>query len=117
MYEKKNETKFQKKITKSLIDDIKNHIGKCWKLNIKNIKKINLDTVVSLKISTSSDGVVKSISIVDREKYTFNKFYRLIADSARRSVLDCSPLPIPKDKSELFKMFIFDFDPRFLLEN
>jgi hypothetical protein len=105
------------KITQSLIDDTKNHIGKCWKLHIKNINKMDLDTIVSLKISTRSDGVVKEISIVDREKYNSDKLYSLIADIARRSVLDCSPLPIPKDKSELFKFFIFDFDSTFLFEN
>ena len=104
-------------LSQTEIDNIRNHIGKCWKLHIKNIKKIDLDTIVSLKISTRSDGVVKEISIVDIEKYNSNKLYRLVADSARRSVLDCSPLPIPKDKSELFKSFIFDFDPTFVFEN
>ena len=65
------------KITQSLIDDIKNHIGKCWKLHIKNINKMDLDTIVSLKISTRSDGVVKEINQQLEQHHKGNEQFKI----------------------------------------
>ena len=53
---------------------------------------------------------------MDTNKYNADKDFRLIADSAKIAVFDCSPLPIPKSKYELFKTFIFDFDLTIFLQ-
>jgi hypothetical protein len=51
---------------------------------------------------------------MDKGRMTNDLSYRTAAESARRAVLDprCSPLPIPQDKYEMFKEFIFNFDPK-----
>tara|TARA_B110000503_G_C7051315_1_gene372450 strand:+ start:115 stop:993 length:879 start_codon:yes stop_codon:yes gene_type:complete len=103
-------------LSQSLIDDIKNHIGKCWKLELKNKKEIDENTIVSLQVFTTPDGVVSKINIIDKNTYNSDVDFRLIADSAKRAVFDCSPLPIPKNKSVLFKNFIMDFDYKFALQ-
>jgi len=101
----------EKKLTQTEYDKIKNHIRKCWNTSYSagEVKKI-----IDLKISANIDGTVNSVEIVDKSLYGKNTFYRATADSARRAVLDCSPLPIPKDKAERFKSFYFDFDPSFI---
>jgi len=107
---KKNQ-EIEKKLTQTEYDKIKNHIRKCWNTSYSagEVKKI-----IDLKISANIDGTVNSVEIVDKSLYGKNTFYRATADSARRAVLDCSPLPIPKDKAERFKSFYFDFDPSFI---
>jgi len=96
------------------IDKIKNHIGGCWDTSIGASE---VKALIPLKISANTDGTINSVEIVDNSLYAKNTFYRATADSARRAVLDCSPLPIPQNKAELFKSFHFDFDPSFINKN
>ena len=101
-------------ISQTEIDKLKNHIGKCWGMSIGAGE---VKTIIPLKISANADGTINSIEIVDNSLYTKDTFYRATADSARRAVLDCSPLPIPKNKSEAFRNFILDFDTSFIYSN
>ena len=96
------------------IDKIKNHIGGCWDTSIGASE---VKSLIPLKISANTDGTINSVEIVDNSLYAKDTFYRATADSARRAVLDCSPLPIPQNKAELFKSFHFDFDPSFINKN
>jgi hypothetical protein len=96
------------------IDKIKNHIGDCWDTSIGASE---VKALIPLKISANTDGTINSVEIVDNSLYAKDTFYRATADSARRAVLDCSPLPIPQNKAELFKSFHFDFDTSFINKN
>ena len=96
------------KLSQTEYDKIKNYIGKCWHTSI-GASEVKL--IIPLKISANMDGSVKSVVIQDKIRYAKDTFYRATADSARRAVLDCSPLPLPKNKAALFKKFFFDFDP------
>ena len=96
------------------IDRLKNHIGKCWNMSIGASE---VKTIIPLKISANTDGTINSVEIVDTSFYRQDTFYRATADSARRAVLDCSPIPIPKNKSIFFRNFILDFDPSFIYNN
>ena len=40
--------------------------------------------------------------------------YRAVADSARHAVKNYSPLPLPKDKYESWKIFVLNFDTSFM---
>ena len=96
------------------IDKINKHIGDCWDTSIGASEVKGL---IPLKISANTDGTINSVEIVDKALYAKDTFYRATADSARRAVLDCSPLPIPQNKAELFKSFHFDFDSSFINKN
>ena len=99
------------KLSQTEIDKIKNYIGKCWDTSI-GASEVKI--IIPLKISANMDGSINSVEIVDTNFYAKDTFYRATADSARRAVIDCSPLPLPKNKAELFKSFILDFDPSFI---
>ena len=99
------------KLSQTEYDKIKNYIGKCWDTSI-GASEVKL--IIPLKISANMDGSVNSVVIQDKIRYAKDTFYRATADSARRAVLDCSPLPLPKNKAALFKSFFFDFDPSFI---
>ena len=85
-------------------DKIKNYVGKCWETSI-GASEVKM--IIPLKVSANMDGSINSVEIVENSMYLKDTFYRATADSARRAVLDCSPLPLPKNKAELFKSFIF----------
>ena len=99
------------KLSQTEIDRIKNYVGKCWDTSI-GASEVKM--IIPLQISANKDGTVNSVEIVDNSLYINNSFYRATADSARRAVLDCSPLPLPKNKEDQFKSFVFDFDPSFI---
>ena len=106
---KKNIQKTEKIIPITLkdIEQIQNHIKKCWKTpyEINDFRDI-----ITLKISINRDMKVRSVIIEDKEKYSTNKKYRALADSARRAVVDCSQLPIDKKFYHTLKSFIIDFN-------
>ena len=51
---------------------------------------------------------------MDIDSYKRDLKYRAVADSARHAVRDCSPLPLPENKYELWKTFVFNFDTSFI---
>ena len=110
----KRVTETSVELSQTDIDRLKNHINKCWTMSIGASE---VKTIIPLKISANTDGTINSVDFVDNSLYAKNTFYRATADSARRAVLDCSPLPIPKNKSELFRNFILDFDSSFIYNN
>lgn len=93
------------------INNIQNHVTKFWNVSY-GASEVKM--IITLKISTNIDGSVKSVKIYDKNLYTKDKFYRATADTARRAVLDSSPLPLPKGKEKKFNNFLFDFDTSFI---
>ena len=99
------------KLTQTEIDKLRNYISKCWDTSI-GASEVKI--IIPLKISANMDGSVNSVEIDDQSRYVKDTFYRATADSARRAVLECSPLPLPKNKASQFKSFFFDFDTSFI---
>ncbi|MCE3230955.1 MAG: hypothetical protein K0R76_1215 [Alphaproteobacteria bacterium] len=99
-------------LTASEKDALSRHMSKCWLIpaGLRDARNIR----VPIKINVAPDGTVQKAEIMDKGRMTNDLSYRTAAESARRAVLDpqCSPLPIPKDKYEIFKEFIFNFDPK-----
>ena len=105
-----NET--QKKIaTATEIAILRNHVRQCWNAPYAANE---LNKMIDLKIFTNPDGTVVNVEILDVMFYKKDPIYRAAADSARRAVKDCSPLPLPKNKYDLFKIFTFNFDTSFI---
>ena len=107
----KRVTETEVELSQTELDKIKNYVGKCWETSI-GASEVKM--IIPLKVSANIDGSINSVEIVQNSIYLKDSFYRATADSARRAVLECSPLPLPKNKAELFKSFIFDFDPSFI---
>lgn len=99
-------------LTASEKDALSRHMSRCWIIpaGLRDAKNIR----VPIKINVSRDGTVQKAEIQEKGRMASDLAYRTAAESARRAVLDpnCSPLPIPQDKYEIFKEFIFNFDPK-----
>ena len=105
-----NET-LEKKATATEIDILRNHVRQCWNAPYSANE---LNKIINLKIFTNPDGSVLKVEIMDVAFYKKDPVYRAAADSARRAVKDCSPLPLPKNKYDLFKVFTYNFDASFI---
>ena len=101
----------EKKATATEIDILRNHVKQCWNAPYSANE---LNKIINLKIFTNPDGSVVNVQIIDVAFYKKDPVYRAAADSARRAVKDCSPLPLPRNKYELFKIFTFNFDTSFI---
>lgn len=97
-------------LTKNEIITLKNHISNCWNppFGASQVKE-----KIRIKIKSNPDGSVIYTEIMDIDSYKRDPKYRAVADSARHAVKDCSPLPLPKNKYELWKTFVFNFDTSF----
>ena len=99
------------KLSVTDINKIQNHVTKYWNVSYAASE---VKMVITLKISTNVDGSINSVKIYDKNLYQKDKFFRATADTARRAVLDSSPLPLPKGKEKKFENFLFDFDTSFI---
>ena len=94
------------------IDRIRQHVSSCWSppIGTAGANALNVDIIVTL----DRDGKVLTAEVDNKMRLTTDRTYRVAADEAIRTMFKCSPLPVPLDKYEQWKSFIFGFDPKFL---
>ena len=105
---KKNKSK---QLTSSEINILRRHVSNCWNVPYSGN---DLKDLIKVKISANPDGSVINVEIMNIDLYKRDPIYRAVADSARNAVKECSPLPLPKDKYEAWKTFVFNFDTSFI---
>ncbi|MDR2067769.1 MAG: hypothetical protein LBP41_02150 [Holosporaceae bacterium] len=68
--------------------------------------------IIEMRVQIKDNGQVipSSVKILDERRYATDYIFRAAADSARRAILDASPLKIPRDKIDLFRDFILRFN-------
>ena len=97
------------------LDDIariQQHVSKCWQppLGAAGNDTLKVDIIVSLD---RSGNVVKAV-IEDKLRFNLDSYFKVSAIAAQRAIVECSPLPIPPEKYDQLKEFIFGFDPKFM---
>lgn len=70
------------------------------------------DIIIEIHIELGDSGEVipSSIRILDQRRYINDQIFRAAADSARRAILEASPLNIPKEKLHLLRSITMQFD-------
>jgi len=60
---------------------------------------------------------VRDARIVDQGRMSTDSFFRAAAESAMRAVLNprCNPLKLPREKYDVWKSFILNFNPKEML--
>ncbi|MCK5274902.1 MAG: hypothetical protein KAR37_09665 [Alphaproteobacteria bacterium] len=99
------------RLTVSERDALRRQIEKCWNVPIgaRNPEEL----IVEIKIRVNRDRRVRDAVIVDSARASADKFFRTMAESARRAVNNpkCSPLKLPPDKYDEWKEITMTFDP------
>ncbi|MDH5557448.1 MAG: TonB C-terminal domain-containing protein [Alphaproteobacteria bacterium] len=99
------------RLTVSEKDALRRQIEQCWNVPIgaRNPEEL----VVEIKILVNRDRTVRDAVIVDYARVAADKFFRTMAESARRAVKNpkCSPLKLPPDKYNEWREITMTFDP------
>ena len=93
-------------------DRLRAHLSKCWDLPVGSAGADTL--IVDIIVSSDRDGTVLSAEIKDKTRYKTDRAFKAAAAEAQRATLECSPLPLPPEKYDQWKSFVFAFDPRSL---
>ena len=110
---KKNSQNF----TISEIDLLKQQLYSCW--TVPAGTKGASDMVVKIRVWVNPDRTVNNARILDTNQMQNDPYFRTVAESALRAVLNpaCSPLKLPLEKYEVWKKFIFKFELGWMLGN
>ena len=111
------ETKTQRQdigpsLTISEIDLVRQQIARCW--NLPAGAKDAHEMVVDLRVLMNPDGTVSNAQIENQAQMALDPFFRAMAESALRAVLNpnCSPLKLPPEKYENWKEMSLQFNPK-----
>ena len=94
------------------IDRLRAHLSRCWDPPIGAAGSDTL--IVDIIVSLDRDGRVLSAKVDNKLRFNTDRIYKVAAEEAIRATRECSPLPLPPEKYEQWKSFVFVFDPRFL---
>jgi hypothetical protein len=93
-------------------DRLRAHLSKCWDLPVGSAGADTL--IVDIIVTSDRDGTVLTAEIKDKTRYKIDRAFKAAAAEAQRATLECSPLPLPPEKYDQWKSFVFAFDPRSL---
>ena len=102
-------------MTISELDAVARQFLKCW--NVPAGARDAKNLLVEISVQANPDGTVRQAQILNQGRMRNNSFYRTAAESALRAVLNpiCSPLKLPSEKYERWKLMRLKFDPRAML--
>jgi outer membrane biosynthesis protein TonB len=99
-------------LSNSELNMVRRQIEQCWNLPAGARGAENM--VVEIRTVLNPDGQVRSAQIMDSGRLARDPFYRSMAESARRAILNprCQPLRLPLDKYDEWQVMVLNFDPR-----
>lgn len=99
----------------SELDAFKHQLEPCWVIPAG--AKYAEDLAVEIRVEMRRDMTVKDASVLDQGRYNRDNTFRAAADSALRALRNprCSPLKLPPEKYNQWKVIIINFDPRNML--
>ncbi len=111
---KSNAVNVSENLSISEQDALRRQIEQCWNPPVGARDAQNL--IVEIHIDVNPDRTVQHAEVVDQSRMN-DPYFRAAAESALRAVYNphCSPLLLPADKYEQWKVIEFNFDPRDML--
>ena len=99
-------------MTISEIDLVRQQIHRCWNLpaGAKDAHKM----LISIRVVMNPDGHVRAARVLGQQQMSSDPFYRAMAESALRAVLNprCQPFKLPLDKYDRWQTMLLNFDPK-----
>lgn len=108
-------SKLSDRLTVSELDAFKHQIEPCWM--VPSGVKYAEDMAVEIRVTMNRDMSVQDARVLNSGRYNRDGSFRAAADSALRALRNprCSPLKLPPDKYEQWKVIVINFDPREML--
>lgn len=101
----------------SELDAVRSQIEECWEVPTGAPDPETM--VVEIRLAVNRDRTVKSAVIQDSARMENDVYFREMAESAMRAIFDpdCSPLKLPPEKYDSWKVTTIVFDPREMLRH
>ncbi|MSO84977.1 MAG: hypothetical protein EXR02_00340 [Rhodospirillales bacterium] len=104
-----------KALSISEIDLVRQQIAQCWNLpaGAKDAHRMTVD----IRVAMNLDGTVREATLREQARVQADPFYRAMAESALRAVLNprCQPFKLPPDRYDVWQIMELKFDPREIL--
>jgi len=96
-------------------DLVRQQIRQCW--NVPAGAKDIQNMVVEIRMQLGPDGTVQRVEPRDPGRMGSDPFYRTLAESAMRAVLNprCNPLKLPPDSYDIWRDMTLTFNPKDLV--
>ncbi|MHB1219410.1 MAG: cell envelope integrity protein TolA [Alphaproteobacteria bacterium] len=96
-------------------DLVRQQIKQCW--NVPAGAKDIQNMVVEIRMQLGPDGAVQRVEPRDPGRMGSDPFYRTLAESAMRAVLNprCNPLKLPSDSYDIWRDMTLTFNPKDLV--
>ena len=96
-------------LTASDIDLVREKLRPCF--NPPFGAKEKPDLAAEIRVVMNRDGTVQQARVVDTGQYASDPVYRALADAGIRALRnpDCSPLPLPADRYDVWQTIVFPF--------
>ena len=96
-------------------DLVRQQIRQCW--NVPAGAKDIQNMVVEIRMQLGPDGAVQRVEPRDPGRMGSDPFYRTLAESAMRAVLNprCNPLKLPPDSYDIWRDMTLTFNPKDLV--
>ena len=106
---------FAERVTVSEEEALRAQLAKCW--NVLAGAKYAENLIVEVRVVVNPDRTVNSAKVINEGRNAGNPHYRAAADAALRALRNprCSPLALPPEKYESWKVTVIRFDPREML--
>ncbi len=108
----KSRTDIGPEMTISEIDLVRQQIHRCW--NLPSGAKNAHEMLISIRIAMNPDGTVRTARVLDSSRMNADPFYRTMAESALRAVLNprCQPFKLPPEKYDRWQTMKLNFNPK-----
>lgn len=99
----------------SEIDVVRRQIMRCW--NPPAGAKDARNMAVEVRVVMNPDGKVREAHVVTTDRFNSDPFFKAMAESARRAVLNpqCQPFKLPPDRYHIWQTMLLNFDPKEML--
>ena len=99
----------RKQLSVSYVDAIRIKLRSCWNIDpgAKDIQNMK----IVIKTTLAPDGNISDIDILNIDEYKSSPWFKVVAESARRALIVCSPYNLPVEYYQDWKNIVFTFYP------
>ncbi len=102
------------KLTLSELDALRQQLRHAWYIPVGVAAEA---ITVEVRVEIGPDARVKKITVLNEEEGSKKRFFQAAVDSVKQALLspECTPLKLPKDRYDEWKISTFTFNPKGIL--
>ncbi len=102
------------KLSMSELDALRQQLRSAWYIPVGVAEE---NTTVEVRVEIAPDGRVKKVTVLNEEEGAKKQFFQAAVDSVKQALFspECTPLKLPKDRYDEWKVSIFVFSPKGIL--